>query len=155
MAMIVGVTRSQWSMYELGIRNLPGEASLRLAQLHGMLMASEDKSAKIEQLKLESATRKKVLKKLWLRNQYRQEKLSRQFDAAQQKLDNQERLPTIIKTLDLHLQNKQDAPPRPYLESKITSAKIEKNARKVFELQLKLELLGHEEQILAREIKSV
>ncbi|PXY41352.1 hypothetical protein DMB65_08090 [Flavobacterium cheongpyeongense] len=73
MAILLRVTRTQWSMYEIGKRDLPLVAQLKLGEL--LAFIQEPKNATIDSfvdLKSEEAKAKKVFENLKLINKHRQ-----------------------------------------------------------------------------------
>lgn len=72
-AILLKVTRSQWSLYEIGKRDLPIAAKLKLAEMLAFMQKSDAKSEEnYPHLKIQEQKRLKVFKKQTIVNQHKQ-----------------------------------------------------------------------------------
>ena len=72
-AILLKVTRSQWSLYEIGKRDLPIAAKLKLAEMLAFMQKSDARSEEnYPHLKIQEQKRLKVLEKQMIVNQHKQ-----------------------------------------------------------------------------------
>lgn len=88
MALLLRVTRTQWSMYEIGKRDLPLVAQIKLAEL--LAFVQEPKNATVDNFvdtKSEGAKTKKVFENLKLINKHRQVLTEHKLKAIEKKYE--------------------------------------------------------------------
>lgn len=84
MAMILGITRTQWSMYEIGKRNLPSAAAVEFSKL--LHYIQENHSKEMEMPDFMKEEEKRVygqLRKDMQKNEYKLNRLTKKMERAQ------------------------------------------------------------------------
>lgn len=85
LALLLKLTRSQWSLYDLGLRSIPLAAIQQLAEFISLVISADPvKLSGLRQAE-EKEQHQLALKKLLAENKYQQEKLSRKIDATEKK----------------------------------------------------------------------
>ena len=88
MAMLLKVTRSQWSMYEIGKRDLPLAAELKLGEMLAFVQQSDTESADIfPHIKMQQAKIEQVYENLKLINAHRQIIVERKLKLIEKKYE--------------------------------------------------------------------
>lgn len=87
MAMLLGITRARWSMFEIGKRDLPIKAKTLLADMLAHLEAAETKGTSSSQSKQQQSEKKELLEKLKKENKYQQLKTARKVTTVTKKHD--------------------------------------------------------------------
>ena len=157
MAMLLGVTRSQWSMYVLGQRGLPSSEVGKFADF--LLLINEISSAAPDQPALllsEEQERKYLLSKHLKDNQRQLLKLQKELKKMEEKFQaalNTLQLVALLKNQTTTL--KANATFIAVLQSKASKA-IQVNSRPSQEhLKIKLAVLKHEKKLLESEMKKL
>lgn len=146
MSRIVGVSRSQWSMYELGRRELPMGAMQVVSKLLSGLKSAE-KARKISTDNTDDMQR--IVKRLLDENLFQQTSLKREIFATENKLAERERRMFLVEYF-----KSGDFEPRHQAVTLIPAARNNStlNDKKISEnllvQNLKLEMLQEEEKIL-------
>lgn len=87
MAMLLKVSRSQWSHYEMGIRNLPSAANLRLQEMILYMLSPEAQALQnIPSQKQDESKTKRVLENRLKENEYQLQIIARKITAIQEKV---------------------------------------------------------------------
>ena len=164
MALLLKITRSQLSMYELGKRDLPLAAKLQLAEMLKHVQETVAKSgANLPHIKLQEVKKEKKVAELLLTNKYKQLVLDKKIKAIEKKyatylaamrlvgyLENQSLNPSTDSYR--YEQAKQTPKQENQLLKGITAravTEIDKNGLHIlFEHEIKKELLLYEEKLL-------
>ena len=157
MAVLLGVTRSQWSMYVLGQRGLPSSEVGKFADF--LMLINEISSSAADQHALllsEENERKYLLSKHLKDNQRQLLKLQKELKRMEEKFQaalNTLRLVALLKNQTTSL--KTNATFIAVLQSKASKA-IQVNSRPSQEhLKIKLAVLKHEKKLLESEMKKL
>lgn len=150
-ATVLKVTRSRWSLFELGKRDLPLEAKKKLSEMltHMKNLGDVKSPAKA---KSDSESRKKVLNKLQLNNEYQIQLLSRKMASLEKKLAKNSQALLLANFLN---QNKDDKKLAKSITARASRLSEEKGKTDLFKLELKLELLKLEKSLLEAEVKKI
>ena len=153
-AMLLGVNRSQWSMFESGKRDLPLAAKQLLAEMLTYLQSSEA-SAK-NMLPEPSPAAQHQLERLLRENQYQQLLLEKKIAAATKKLHAQARLLQLTAFLSSRDNSKTSAIQFPTaLVSKARQAPESALLAKLTEQQLRKEMLVLENLLLESRLRKL
>lgn len=99
MAMMLGISRSLWSMYELGRRSLPADKMLLLEQARTHLENQKTaKKSKPQQLEQEQG-RLEILEKLWQKNEYERKLLAKNVFALERKREAAQQRTQLVEYL--------------------------------------------------------
>jgi len=148
MAMLLGVTRSQWSMFELGKRSLPLQATQKLAAL---LLYVQENDAKFKKSEFLDETQKEQLRKQRLiENEFEQLQIQKKMDQLQKQEAAQLHLTILADFLSQSRTND------PYTMHPIIFAKAKRKYVRPKEtwqaLALRLEVLQAEQSFLRAEL---
>jgi transcriptional regulator with XRE-family HTH domain len=155
LAMLLGVSRSQLSLYELGLRELPTAA---LQQLAEMLSVVQNVNASIR-MKSRAAEEKGqnhvTLQKLLKENSFQQERLTRKIvvmeETYQTNLTGVHLVKHLVSKGEFKLPHQTDL--LGVLERRMSRA-LEKNGySKIIQHQIKLKVLQQEEKVLREELE--
>jgi transcriptional regulator with XRE-family HTH domain len=156
MAMLLQVTRVQWSMYVLGKRNLPIAAKLKLAEMLDFLTKRDPDSRKsFVPNPIEKSKRDNFFETQKITNKHQQTILENKLKVIEKKYN----AGVIALKLVGFLETKTEEPTK---ENQNLWNMIKQNAKTDIEksnlvvqeqLQLKLEVLQHEEMILHKKIQ--
>lgn len=154
LALLLQVSRSQLSLYELSKRSLPTHALEKLAIL---LKQAQKESTKTVIKKTSAINEQKFLQSLQLKNKHQQLIVERKIIAFEKKQKALESSKKIISYL-MHDNAKTTKSELEVLKS--IAAKTEKKEQqnssvKLLELQLKKEILAYEEKLLLKKLKSI
>jgi transcriptional regulator with XRE-family HTH domain len=151
MALLLRVTRSQWAMYEIGKRDLPIVAQLKLGEM--LAFIQQPKNAAVDSfldLKSEEAKTRKVFENLKLINKHRQILTEHKLKAIEKKYEA-----GITALRFIHFLETQDQQIVPEQEMVLTVLKVKAEAaiRKngltlQAKYQFKLKSLLQEEELL-------
>ncbi len=146
MAMLLGISREQWAMYESGRRNLPAATSQKHADLVMMHLQSEAKLKKT----LDHATdHSALLHKMLKENQYQQQLIERKLGELRQKIQPMVKRRELNEMLSVAMFNKDHkSPTKKILPQKSTDKYLEALVR----FKIKLEVLQAEEKILGEKL---
>jgi transcriptional regulator with XRE-family HTH domain len=156
LAILLGVTRSQLSLYELGKRNLPVTAKVKLAEMLTHVQATTSKKkAQLPDIKTQ-VDKRKIIEELLFINKRKQMLLEKESNAIEKKehshkaalhladyLFNQE----SKKQHELHL--------AAGIASKTTTQIEKKNWELLFKNQIKKELLQKEDKYLQNKLQKL
>lgn len=149
LAELLKVTRSQLSMYELGKRDLPLTATLKLVQMLQHMQNDNMKSGSAELFKFQAEQQKKVLEQLLKDNQYNQMVLERKLVIAEKKYQANVAAIQLMRFLE------KEAPETGLIkgiEAKATT-ELEKNGLGVLtKYKIQKEVLQAEEKILLKSL---
>ncbi len=158
MAMFLHITRSQWSMYELGQRDLPSAAYQLLAELLVHVKENENAAKRLphptgDRLKLQQQKYDFLLRE----NQYRQLKLARKIAALEKKQAAQLKRLQIVDFVNSR--HAKDAKANSKLQLNVADKVIRSLDTDDFALlmehDLKLELLGLEKILLESKMRKI
>jgi transcriptional regulator with XRE-family HTH domain len=155
MAMLLNVSRGQWSMYESNRRNLPLAASLRLGEIITYMLSPEGKAHKnLPDTDKEANEIKKGLEKRLKENNYQQQVITRKIAKAQQKLEQYSKAAKLMYFLNAPAQIKKAMVPQ-IIPSTTAVAIINyrKYTREVHSLQIDLKLLQGQQPVLEKEMR--
>ena len=103
MAMLLQVTRTQWSMYEIGERDLPLAAKNQLASILAFIHQTETESTEnFPHLELQQAKIKKVYEDQKMVNAHRQMMVARKLELVTKKYEDAMTCLKFIRFLELH-----------------------------------------------------
>jgi transcriptional regulator with XRE-family HTH domain len=157
MAMLLNVSRGQWSMYESNRRNLPLAASLRLGEMIVYMLSPESKALKNlpDTDKVDNEIKKGLEKRL-KENDYQQQVITRKIERAQQKLEQYIKAAELMHFINSPAQIKKAIVPQ-IIPSTTAVAIINyrKYTQEVRLLQLDLELLQGQQQVLQKAMRKV
>ena len=103
MAMLLQVSRTQWSMYEIGERDLPLAAKNQLASILAFIHQTETQSTEnFPHLELQQAKIKKVYEDQKLVNAHRQMMVARKLELVTKKYEDAMISLKFIRFLELH-----------------------------------------------------
>lgn len=145
LAFLLGVTRSQLSMYQLGKRNLPPEAKLKLSEL--LQAVTNTNTSKQNKIALEkNPTTTKWIAELLLVNQQKQLATEKRLQQLQRKIEKEK-----VATQLMNFLKREEK----FKTSKVVKAIALKNTSNnseeiLLKLTLKLEVLQAEEKILKK-----
>jgi transcriptional regulator with XRE-family HTH domain len=153
MARLLGISRSHWSMYELGRRSLPTGAAQTLAGLLPRMNAPEGRKKTPGKEGPESDSRGPVLERLLRDNEYRRAILDRKIDTLRRKLEkrvSRERFREIAAKNPKPAKAQEKAP-----EFRISQATVAKNERPelLAEYEIRRELLEVQREWLESKLK--
>ena len=156
MALLLGVSRSQWSMYELGKRDLPVAASVLLAELLQHLnepVLSRKAKPQLEQY-IDGATH---LERLRDDNQYQQLLIARKIAAAEKKYIRGVRQLQVVDFLTRRPTNKQAAGHEllKVIAKKASQLSETEGLALLMELQLQQEFLVMQGDLLQSKVQKV
>ena len=153
MAMLLQVTRTQWSMYEIGERDLPLAAKNQLASMLAFIHQTEtDSTENFPHLELQQAKIKKVYENQKLVNAHRQMIVARKLELVTKKYEDAMTGLKFIRFLELH-----EAPLYQKHHDLLTvlqhraEAAVHRNALHIqAKYQLKLQVLQQEEVLVKK-----
>jgi transcriptional regulator with XRE-family HTH domain len=148
-AMVLGITRSQWSLYELGKRDLPLEASKLLAEMLSHVKKAETSSKKPG--KLSAAKSQKELEHLLSKNEYRIVLVNRAIKTIEKKLHKNTNALVLADFLRVREDKKAMAG---FIDVK-ASKSLEKASLDLMRNKIKLELLKLERPMLKAELEKL
>lgn len=155
-AKLLNVSRSQWSMYELGQRDLPASAFLVLGDMMVFAKTITVQTApKTEHQLKQEASLQVALQKLLQENAYQLERVARKLAPLEQK--HQAQLKTLQLLAYLKTQNPNTGTPQSKNLDRITTQTINgvtlKDLLQIVKWQMKLEMLQAEKQWLEERLK--
>lgn len=153
-AIILDTTRSQWSMYEIGKRNLPLSAALEFTK---MLKYIQENSSKEMEIKHSSEEYEKQvynqLKKEMKNNRYQLEGLNIKIEQAQHFYDEGLAALLVAEYLDTQTENERIASVKKLIRYKAMS-KIQKNNELLHKHNLDKQILQLRNAVIEKEIKN-
>ncbi|WP_162127080.1 helix-turn-helix domain-containing protein [Flavobacterium phycosphaerae] len=157
MASLLKVSRSNWSLFELGLRNLPPTAGLRQAEMMIYMLSPEGKALNnLPDIQQEEETLKKMLKKKQKGNDYRQSKITRKIERAKEKWVQYQKATHLMYFLSKPAQmEKALAPKAVPIITELVNRNFKKYTQEVDLLQLDLELLQAEQQVFERALSKL
>lgn len=153
LAMLLKVTRSQLSMYELGKRDLPLEAK---QQLTAMLLYVQENTSKLalnkEFEKAQKVQKKKVIDDLVIINKHRQVLLEKKMTTLDKKYQANSAAIKVVAFLKNQVsnKNKESAALLKYMETKAVNEITTKEVSLKIKYEIKKELLQAEEKLLVQ-----
>lgn len=155
-AKLLNVSRSQWSMYELGQRDLPASAFLVLGDMMVFAKTITVQTApKTEHQLKQEASLQIALQKLLQENAYQLERVARKLAPLEQK--HQAQLKTLQLLAYLKTQNLNTGTPQSKNLERITTQTINgvtlKDLLQIVKWQMKLEMLQAEKHWLEERLK--
>lgn len=151
LALLLRVTRSQLSMYELGKRDLPIAAKEQLAQMLGYIQKNPFRVITNKALlKEQEEQKRKVIHDLMVVNKHQQLMLDKKIDVLERKQQDNLKSLHLVAFLEKQSANKSVD----YIhiaqlfEMKATSEIVKRGLTTLTKLQLKKEVLQAEEQLL-------
>ncbi|MEO5776907.1 MAG: helix-turn-helix domain-containing protein [Flavobacterium sp.] len=150
LAMILKVTRSQLSMYEIGKGNLPLAAIQLLAEMLKHVMAPEMANKKSPYSKQQHAEVQQKLEELKLENDYQLQKTARKIATIEKKHANRSKALPVLDFLTVHSFNK-DVAKTDLLRDiayKVSRSLEVEGLAVLEESQIKLEVLEFEKKVI-------
>ncbi len=153
MAMLLGVSRSQLAMYELGQRSLPTAAMLKLASL--MQQQGRQKQAnKNPDLKKQQAKIKTLLEKMLRENEYQLLRMERKIAGVSKKIETAGKLTQLAGYLESGEDKKEiDKVTHDFIKRKALKTVDSDDAVLLLQLEIKKELLVFEKSLLEARLK--
>jgi transcriptional regulator with XRE-family HTH domain len=112
-AMLLKVSRSKWSMYECGARNLPSEANLRLLEMMMYMLTPEAQALQnVPNQKQEESKTKRILEHRLKENEYQLRVIARKITATQEKVAKYAKAVQLMHFLNLPEQVEKALAPR-------------------------------------------
>jgi transcriptional regulator with XRE-family HTH domain len=152
LALLLNVKRSQFSMYELGLRSLPSKALLKIAELVKVVQINEYKTIASSLTAEEMMLYQVKLQKLLEENDYQQQVLSRKIEALEKKCQNRAKLLQLIH----HLESKgKTETPQETLGLdllQVTSNSAKKYVFEMLDHQMQLQFLQQQAQVVRKEL---
>lgn len=152
-AMLLRVTRSQWSMFELRKRDLPIGAKLKLAEMLGFLKLLEHKQkGSFLHIKIQETKRKKLLEVQKFNNKYQQIIVEKKIKAIEKKHEAAMNALSLVDFLETKAEESlKEKDMVLYFIKKNAEVAIEKNGLHVqAKHQLKFQALQHEEMLIKK-----
>lgn len=153
-AMILDTTRSQWSMYEIGKRNLPLSAALEFTK---MLKYIQENSSKEIEINYSSEEYEKQvynqLKKEMKNNRYQLDELNIKIEQAQRFYDEGLAALGVVDYLNTQPENERIASVKKLIHCKAI-AKLRKNDELLHKLNLDRQILQLRNAFIEKEIKN-
>ena len=154
-ALLLGVTRTQWSLYDGGGRRLPVAALEKLAELLALVKDADTAKLSNSRQKEEQEQHQLQLQKMLRENSYQQEALSRKIKSLEKKYHTNLR---AIQWLQQGIAKEKREPgdERTLIEIYYnqTSSSLEKNSwSKLVQYQIKLKVLQEEERLFREQIE--
>lgn len=151
MAMVLGITKSQWSMYESGQRNIPLVASELLAEMLKYMQSSEAQTAR--NLKLQESITTQQLEKRLTATKLQLQKTTRKIAQADKKFEANIKALQLTKFLDARTKyrKEQESEILNFIASRAAKA-LERNEIALILLQIKGTLLEQEQSLLLKEL---
>ncbi len=152
-AMLLGVSRGQWSMFEIGKRDLPLPAKQLLAEMLAYVQISGPNAKQTPQI---HQPIRQQLERLLHENEYQQARVLRKIDTATKKYEAQLRLQQLSNFLENRLSSKQ-APigSADMLAVKILKIDQAQTSAVIVQQEHQLELLQFERSLLEKKLKSL
>lgn len=147
LALLLQVTRSQLSLYEIGKRKLPAHAIAKLATL---LSFAQSKSETEELEAKNEPTERGLLKRLLIKNQHQQLLVEKKLQALQKKENAAKASNKIVNHLIEQAKTKKEMK---LIESLALKKKYENNVESIVLLQIKKEVLAFEEKIIKKRLE--
>lgn len=152
MADVLGVSRSHYSMYESGKRELPSAAVQRLAEL--LSQTKHSKPSTKSELKQQKIKERQVLEKLLHENAYQQMVLAKKIKTLKgKKFSSAGRQSLIVFLNDKSTVQKNDLK-MPSILIKAPKAEAIDFSEALVKLEIKMELLAFEKSLLENKIKA-
>jgi transcriptional regulator with XRE-family HTH domain len=148
LAILLGVSRSQLSLYEIGKRSLPRNATIKLAELLKLVNEkTEQENNDLKNNDLKNNEKKKIVEKLLENNQIKQYILDKNKNTLEKKINKQIASQNLGKILKQEAeQNKNNIEIHQIIYNRNLSQTNLKE--KFYEFEIKKELLQKEEQFL-------
>lgn len=153
-ALVLQVSRSQWSMYEIGKRDLPLSAKQHLAELLSHMQSPETK-AKSHPIEVNQAVlQQQFLERLLRENEYQQQRLAKEVAKLKKKRATETSLLQLVDFLKSRPTSKGTAetPILKILNQKASRVEEDKHWKTLAKLELRQELLGHEKALLEKKL---
>ena len=151
MAMLLGVTRGQWSMFELGRRPLPLPSSLLLTE---MLLHLQSPQFIVKPVPRKQQALQQWLERALRENEYQRVKLARTLAVIEKKQAAQERLCGLIDYLDDRESKTGKGLAFPHRDAVSKTAAADYDSV-LLELLMKKEMLEFEKTLLESRIKDM
>lgn len=148
-AVMLGVTRSHWSMYELGKRDLPLPAKERLAEILQFLQTLENKQKRTPQLKPDAAQLARQIRE----NEYQRLILEKKLAAAEEKHAAQVRLSLLTEFLESRATGAKKKAPLALPGQRKAASKVTHHEALLIDYRHQLALLHHEKELLESQMK--
>jgi len=150
MAMLLGITRSQWSMYELGQRDLPTEAMVLLAEMLKYVEEAKQSDRVLPEIQQQKAGKKEHLERLLRENEYQQLIMAKKITAMQKKFNN---ALAALRVVEFLKNNQQQAAGLQKIQSKASTTVQQVGLAKQESLLLQQELLKLENLLLTAKVR--
>ena len=153
-AMLLGISRSQWAMFELGKRNLPAAAQQLLAELLTHVQSHET-AKRLTQPAKQQNEEQNIIENLLQENQYQLLLASREITTLEKKANATLKSLQVADFLSNRTESKSDLH-NALLQSiggKASRMLETQGSSELFKLQLKQELLILEQQLLESKLQ--
>lgn len=153
-ARILDITRSQWSMYEIGERSLPLSAALEFTKMLQYIQKNYSKEIEIEYSSKEYE--KQVynqLKKEMKNNRYKLDGLNKKIEQAQRFYDDGLAALLVAEYLDTQPETERVTSVKKLIHCK-AMAKLRKNNELLYKFNLDTQILQLRNAVIEKEIKN-
>lgn len=157
MALLLGVSRAHWGMYEIGKRELPPRASQLLFEMLEMLEKPEATAAFTSaKRKQQNETEQQVLTQLLHENQYLQQRLARTIATTETKQTAQLKLSVLMDHFgDTKSRKPKNAEAeRSHKVLKALHQPADDNTATLLQQQIKLQTLQFEQKLLESKLQN-
>jgi len=156
MASLLHISRSQWSMYELGRGSLPRAATLLLAELLTFVKASE-KAGKTRPQVAQQKVMRQQLERLLLENEFQQVLTTKKIIIAEKKHATQMQVLPLISVLGKQANSKTPAAAEllTIVGNRTSELKEAEASVALFKLQAKQKLLEFEKELLETKLQEL
>jgi transcriptional regulator with XRE-family HTH domain len=156
LAMLLKVSRSQLSMYELGKRDLPVRAKLKMAAILSYTQMNKEKDG-IDRFKNQEIEKRKIIEELLFLNKRKKLSLEKKLNALAKKLQTNQAAMRLVDYLKTENNNTEglEVEIRNIIEQKIKRQNEKPLLQTHFKLQLQLEALQEAEKYFETAIKTL
>ncbi|MCF6130601.1 helix-turn-helix domain-containing protein [Flavobacterium sp. AS60] len=151
-ALLLKVSRTKYSLYELGLRNLPSAAGERETEMDAYMIKPEAKAPQnLPGMENEEAKIKQLLGKRLKENDYQLQGITRKIDSVQEKLITNEKAVQLLHFLNLPEEIEKALAPKAVamIQSRVIS-NYKKCKSELDVLRIELELLQVQQECLLK-----
>jgi transcriptional regulator with XRE-family HTH domain len=149
MAMLLNVSRSHYSLYELGKRSLPLHATQLLAEMLTHVQPTGESAKRVQNVQQQA--RYNQLERLLRENEYQRVVFARKVDAIKKKHSAQQKLTMLGNFLDMRA--KGTSPQNKIISNKAVQVSVADPVAELLHYELKQELLELEKLLLESKIR--
>ncbi|HEX8269472.1 MAG TPA: helix-turn-helix transcriptional regulator [Flavobacterium sp.] len=154
LAMLLGIPRGHYSMYESGQRSLPSHASILLSEMLAHVQAPGAQARAAASHGKQQGGLAAEIERMLGENRYRQLMMEKKIEAAMKKHEAEMRRVKLADFFENKPAGKMKSAPQ-FLSQCNTRAERSMLPAMLFKLQLKMQLLQHEEVLLKKHLGSL